>query len=153
MIQRIRHCLYLKNGSVLSRFTSVLLALFFIGCSDNSIVKIYDKSILDEEITCMRLIVFPPKDMIDTTLQKSYRFDDNCTFKLEVFSKGNIHCNSNQNADSKALGAMPSSYLRMEISEDDKKIYSYYIDIKDEIKKSHVKDAFLRIEKDLVIVH
>jgi len=128
------------------------LILLLSGCSDNSIVTVYDKNIPKEKITCMELMIFPPDEMIETTLKGKYKFKDNCTFRLEVFTKGGIHCNSNQNSQSKALGAIPSSYLRMEITKDNKKLYSYYIDIKDEIKKTHIEDGFLRMQKDLIIV-
>lgn len=134
------------------RFASAVLVMFLTGCSDNAVVTIYDNSISNKKITCMSLRVFPSDEMIERTLKNSYLFDESCPVRLEVNSKANIYCNSNQNAPSKALGAMPNSYLRMEISQENKKLYSYYIDIKGEIEESHIEDAFLRIEKDFIIV-
>ncbi len=130
------------------RFTLAFLILLLSGCSDNSIVTIYDKNISNEKITCMELVVFPPNEMIESTLKNQYEFEENCAFRLKVFTKGNIECNSNQNSQSKALGAMPSSYLRMELTKENRKILSYYIDIKDEIKNSHIEDGFSRIKKE-----
>ena len=127
----------------------IFLSLFFTACSDNSIVTIYDKNILDDDSTCIELIVFPPNNMIESTLIKEYKFQNNCALKFEVFTKGKIHCNSNQNSQSKAMGAMPSSYLRMELTKSNKTLYSYYIDIKDEITSLHVEDGFARMKKDL----
>ncbi|MCW8894964.1 hypothetical protein [Sulfurimonas sp.] len=134
------------------RFVFVLLLVLLSGCSDNSIVKIYDNSISDKKITCMRLVVFPPNEMIEITLKNKFTFEDSCDLRLEVFTKGNIHCNSNQNSQTKALGSMPSSYLRMKITKDNKTLYSYYIDIKDEIKDTHIKAGFSKMQKDLIIV-
>ena len=152
MTQRTKHFLYLKRDRVLLRYVLALLLVLLSGCSDNSIVTIYDKSIASEKIECLQLLVFPPNEMIETTLKNQYEFKKDCAFILEVFTKGNIHCNSNQNSQTKALGAMPSSYLRMDVSKENKKFYSYYIDIKDEIKNIHIENGFLRMQKDLKII-
>jgi len=132
-----------------------IVLLFFIilitGCSDKEIVTIYNKNILNEKISCLELIVFPPNKMISSTLEKKYKFQDSCDLKLEVFTKGKIHCNSNQNSQLKALGEIPSAYLRMEITKNDKTLYSYYIDIRDEVKNTHIEAGFFRMKKDLLI--
>ncbi|MCW9066880.1 MAG: hypothetical protein OQJ82_00420 [Sulfurimonas sp.] len=134
------------------RFTLAFLTLLLSGCSDNSIVTVYDKNITNQKIKCMKLMIFPPNEMIETTLKNKFTFEDSCDLKLEVFTKGNIHCNSNQNSQTKALGSMPSSYLRMKITKDNKTLYSYYIDIIDEIKDTHIKAGFSKMQKDLIIV-
>ena len=134
------------------RFLLIVLALLFSSCSDKSIVSIYDKSILHEDSKCVELVVFPPNKTIEDTLEKQYGFKDSCSLKFEVFTKGKIHCNSNQNSQTKAMGKMPDSYLRMEITRDNKRLYSYYIDIKDEILPSHIENGFARMKKDLKIL-
>ncbi len=130
----------------------VFITIFFTACTDNSIVTVYDENILQDKSTCIELIVFPPNDTIELTLKKQYKFQNNCALKFEVFTKGKIHCNSNQNAQTKALGAMPSSYIRMQITKENKTLYSYYIDIKDEITALHVEDGFKRMKEDLQIL-
>ncbi len=137
---------------ILFRSLVVSLVLLFSGCSDNSIVSIYDKNILEDKSTCIELVVFPPNKTIEATLKKSYKFRESCELKFEVFTKGQIHCNSNQNAQSKAMGNMPNGYLRMEITKENKTLYSYYIDIKGEITALHVEDGFVRMKKDLNVL-
>jgi len=136
----------------LFRLLLLALALFFSACSDNSIVTIYDKSVLKEDSKCVELIIFPPNKTIEETLKAQYTFKDNCALKFEVFTKGRIHCNSNQNSQTKAMGKMPSAYLRMEITKKNKTLYSYYIDIIDEIQALHVENGFSRMKKDLIIL-
>jgi len=130
----------------------IFLSLFFISCSDNYLVKVYDKTILDENSKCVKLIIFPPNKTIEQTLKAGYNFKNNCALKFEVYTKGKIHCNSNQNSQTKAMGKMPEAYLRMEITKENKTLYSYYIDIKDEILPLHVENGFARMKKDLKIL-
>ena len=134
------------------RFFLLFLALLFSACSDNSIVTIYDKTVLEENEKCVELIIFPPNKTIEETLKAQYTFKDNCALKFEVFTKGKIHCNSNQNSQTKAMGKMPSAYLRMEITKENNTLYSYYIDIKDEILPLHVESGFARMKKDLKVL-
>jgi len=136
----------------LFRLPFLILALFFSACSDNSIVTIYDKNILKESTKCVELIIFPPNKTIEETLKAEYSFKKNCALKFEVFTKGKIYCNSNQNSQTKAMGNMPSAYLRMEITKQNKTLYSYYIDIKDEILPLHVENGFARMKKDLKVL-
>jgi len=134
------------------RYILILFSILFTACSDNSIVTIYDKNILKDNSKCIELIIFPANKTIEETLKKQYNFQDNCTLKFEVFTKGRIHCNSNQNSQTKAMGKMPSAYLRMEITKENKTLYTYYIDIKDEILPLHVENGFARMKKDLKIL-
>ena len=134
------------------RFIFITIAIFFSACSDKSIVTVYDKSILKDKSTCIELIVFPPNDTVQTTMKNKYKFQNSCALKLEVFTKGKIHCNSNQNSQTKAMGNMPNAYLRMEITKQNKTLYSYYIDIKGEILPLHVETGFERMKKDLQVL-
>ncbi len=129
----------------------LFLSLFFLqGCSDNAIVTIFDKKITEEKIECLKLVVFPPDEMLETTLKQLYTFDEDCSLKLEVSKKGGIVCNSNQNSQKKALSNFPSSYLKMQISSN-KIHYSYYIDLSDDVTSEDIKKAFARIKKDIII--
>lgn len=128
----------------------LLPILFFQGCSDNATVNIFDEKIAQSKIECMRLVVFPPDEEVQKTLNGLYSFDDSCSIKLEVSLKSGIVCNSNQNSDKKALSNFPTSYLRMQISKSGKLFYSYYIDLTHGVTQRDAKIAFERVKKDLI---
>ncbi|WP_156022353.1 hypothetical protein [Sulfurimonas hongkongensis] len=110
-------------------------------------VNIFNEKIAKEEITCMKLVVFD-KD-VKETLQELYSFDESCDKWLEVSLKSSITCNSNQNVDKKILSNFPSSYLRMQLYKGKILFFSYYIDLEEEVSKKDVKNAFLRVQKEL----
>jgi hypothetical protein len=119
-------------------------------CSDDFTVNIYNKKITQIKIPCMKLVVFPPNEKIESYLDSLYTFDTNCSYRLEVDTKSGITCNSNQNYQKKALEEFPTSYLKMQIKESSKLQYSYYKDIREEVEVSDVKEAIKRISEDLV---
>ena len=124
------------------------ILLFLSGCSDDSKVYIQDEKILHTKLNCMRLVIFPPNNDIEKTLKSLYHFKDNCKYKMVVSYKNSLVCNSNQNVDKKILG-MPKSYLRLEIKKQNHLYYTYYKDLKDNIKNEDVKKGFNVILKDL----
>jgi len=89
----------------------------------------------------MNLVVFPPNKPIEITLHELYSFEQNCDLDLVVSYKSAIVCNSNQNAEKKALG-MAKSYLRLELKRGQKLLYSYYIDLSENLKNENIKDGF-----------
>ena len=97
----------------------------------------------------MRLVIFPPNKFLETTMNKLYNFDDNCSYKLEVSQKSGIVCNSNQNADRKALSNFPSGFIRLDLYKGYKNIYSYYRDLTHKTTKEDLKKAFERLEQDI----
>lgn len=99
----------------------------------------------------MKLVIFPPDNILKEQLLKLYNFDNNCSFKFEVSQKSGIICNSNQNADKKALSKFPSAYLKMVLYKDGGLVYSYYIDLNKDVEVENVKDGFGRIKKDLLL--
>ena len=129
---------------------SLLSAFIFSGCSDSAIVKTFDKDITKNKIPCMRLIVFPPDKGLEETLHSLYKFTPDCNYRLKVSKKGGIVCNSNQNAAKKTLSNFPSTYLRMDVSQGNRRVYSYYIDLLDSVSEDDVKSAFLRVKKDIL---
>ncbi len=133
------------------KYTLIVLALFFSACSDNAVVNIFDKTLTHNKVACMRLFVFPPDKTITNTLKSLYTFDDNCSIVLEVSKKEGITCNSNQNYEKKALDGFPTSYLKLQISNNKKLLYSYYIDLKENVTQEDVTKAFQRLESDLIL--
>ncbi|MCW8839036.1 MAG: hypothetical protein OQJ77_06625 [Thiovulaceae bacterium] len=133
---------------VIKTFSASILLLIFIGCSDDSISTVHNKKILDKEIECMRLLVFPPNEKIESTLKSLYNFKNDCDLDFIVSYKNSITCNSNQNIDKKAYG-MPKGYVRYEIKSENKLFYSYYIDLDEDITKRDIKSGFERVKKAL----
>ncbi len=127
----------------------VFSTLFFQGC-DDAIVNLYDNSFAKKKVECMKLSIFPPDNMLRDTIDKLYDFNDSCALRFEISKKGGITCNSNHNSQKKALTNFPSSYLRIQI-ENQKIVYSYYIDLDHDVTKQDIEDAFTRVQKDLNI--
>jgi len=117
-------------------------------CSDNATVIKYDKN--QTQLQCLHLVVFPPDKLISETLTKLYDFDANCPYELQVSRKSGIACNSNQNADKKALSNFPSAYIRMDVYKNRKPIYSYYKDLNCKVSKDIIKNAFKRLKSDML---
>jgi hypothetical protein len=131
-------------------FYGTLLLFFLTACGDdNAMVTVYDKAILDTPISCMKLHIFPKNKMIEETIQHLYRFDPSCPLKLDISYKNGITCNSTFNVQTKSINGFPSSYLNMELREGFSLKYSYYIDLKGEVKPKDLEKGFDRIRKDL----
>ncbi len=109
--------------------------------------KLYDKNFSNP--SCLRLVVFPPDEMIQNCISELYKFDKECEYKLQISKKSGITCNSTHNVGKKTTSNFPSGYLKMDISKGSKKLYSYYKDLKETPTKSDVEHAFSRVKKDL----
>ena len=96
----------------------------------------------------MNLLVFPPNKPIANTLKHLYTFDSNCDKDLLVSYKSSIVCNSNMNSEKKVLG-MVKSYLRLELKEGEKLLYSYYIDLAENVENEDVKNGFKIMKETL----
>ncbi len=121
---------------------SIFISIIFLltACSDNAtIIESKDKL---KNVSCMKLIVFPANRFLNQTIQKLYKFDDNCSYRLSISQKSSIICNSNQNADKKILANFPSGYIRLDLTKDNQTIFSYYRDLTRKTDKEDVKRAF-----------
>ncbi len=126
----------------------ILIVIFLLSaCSDNATI-IESKEDL-KDVNCMKLVVFPPDKFLSEIVQKLYKFDENCSYKLSVSQKSGITCNSNQNADKKILANFPSGYIRLDLTKDSKTIFSYYRDLTDRADEEDVKKAFATLQKHL----
>jgi len=134
---------------------SMLLSFLFLlsGCGDNSIVTVYDKSIKDKKIDCLRLSVSPIDKNISSYIKKYYNFSDMCPYSLNISYKSSIVCNSPYNASQKNLSSFPNSYLNMEIRKGMSLEYSYYIDLQHKPTADDVQKGWQRITKDLDVKH
>lgn len=124
-----------------------VLSLLMLGCSDNAVVNYYDKS---AKVECMRLVVFPSDSFLQDNVEKLYHFTHECEYSLQVSKKGGIVCNSNQNADKKALSNFPSGYIRFDLYKGTKPIYSYFRDLTSPLSKEDIKKGFSCLSEDLL---
>jgi len=128
-------------------FVSVLAFFVMIGCSDDATVVSYEEV---DSIPCMRLVVFPPDKQIESVVKSLYSFDSSCEYRLVVAKKSGIVCNSNQNAQEKALSSFPSGFIRFDLYKKNKPLYSYYKDLTTQVKDSDIKKGFERLQKDML---
>ena len=124
---------------VKSIFTLIIL-FSFTACSDNATITVSKVELKD--VNCMKLVIFPPDKLVSETMQKLYKFDKNCSYRLSISQKNGIICNSNQNADKKILANFPSGYIRLDLIKDKKTIFSYYRDLTKRADEEDVKRAF-----------
>ena len=129
----------------------LLLLLFISGCDSKPLITVYDKSILNKKIDCLQLSVMHKDKQITSTLQHLYPFSQTCSYRLEVSFKQSLVCNSHYNAQSKALGKMPNSYLKMELRHGLSLQYSYYIDLDHKPYKEDLEEGLERLKEDLHI--
>lgn len=126
---------------------TLLATLFISGCGDNATVT---KNTDKKHLECLQLTLLMPDALISNTLKSLYNFSENCPYQLQVSRKNNIVCNSNQNADRKALSNFPSGYIRLDVYEGRKNIYSYYRDLDHPLEKKDLTQAFKRLKSDLL---
>ena len=141
-MQRLYRSYLLQMIKIPLYFVAVLL---LVACNDKSMLHIYDKTLTQKPIKCMKLVVSPASASISKSMSSLYRFDDDCSLELKLSHKDDIHCNSNQNADRKALTAFPQSYLRIDIVEGMDTKLAYYRDLSDEVSDDDLESAFEKI--------
>ena len=128
--------------------TLSIIVLLLNGCEDKAMVTFYDRQLRSHPPTCLELSDFSLDPATKRSLESIYNFTRHCPWLLTVESKKNIHCNSNQNSQRKALTAFPNSYLRMDIRRGMRSVYSYYLDLTKTPDSGDVERAFLRISDD-----
>jgi hypothetical protein len=79
-----------------------------------------------------------------------YSFDDKCHLKLDVSYKRDIVCNSSYNVTMKSTAKFPKSYLKLELRKGIEVVYSYYIDLYDNVDKNDVEHGFMKLKSELV---
>ena len=125
------------------------IIFLFTACSDNATVVEYKKD--STPLKCLRLTVFPPDKLLSETLTRLYDFQEKCPYELQASRKSGIVCNSNQNADKKALSSFPSGFIRLDVYKAKQPIYSYYKDLTCEASQKDIKKAFKQLYKDLLL--
>ena len=127
------------------KYFLLFLTLFFIGCNDSATINKYNKNIT--HIPCLSLST---NDLIlQMQLSKLYKFTQKCPYQLQAAKKSSIICNSNQNADKKALTNFPHGFFRLDLyGKKEGLIWSYYLDVDKEITQEMVKEGFEQLQKE-----
>jgi hypothetical protein len=133
---------------VLSVF-SLIIALTFNSCSDNSQRTFYDKKLKQQKLNCLKFI--PKKDdKLEQYLSTLYHFDKNCKYLLTLSYKSDIVCHSTYNVPQKVNLAFPSAFINLEVRNGMNLEYSYYKDLTHQADKDDVKDAFEALKDDIL---
>ncbi|HIP13542.1 MAG TPA: hypothetical protein EYG97_01350 [Arcobacter sp.] len=118
-----------------------MILIFFTSCiKDDYITQTYDKDLVKEQFTCLKLHLSPYSSKTINTAKSLYTFNDNCQNTLEIKYKSKIACNSKHNTNKQF-----NSFIQLSILKDNKLIYVVYKDLKDdvnineEIKKGYKK--------------
>jgi len=83
-------------------------------------------------------------------LKQLYPFDESCNLTLSISYKKDIVCNSTQNVHMKNVGKFPKSYLKMELRKGLEMIYTYYIDLSENIEVDDLDEGFRKLKQDLI---
>ena len=110
-------------------------------------MKFYDESFTQP--SCLNLVIFPPDELIESTMVKLYKFDKECEYKLVVSQKAGITCNSPHNADKKTSGNFPSSYIQFNVNKGTKTLFTYYKDLKNKPTQDDISDSFYKVKESL----
>jgi len=127
------------------KYLLLLLTLFFLGCNQNATINHYNKE--TTHIPCLQLST---NDLVlQMQLSSLYHFTQECPYELQAAQKSGIVCNSNQNADKKALTNFPHGFFRLDLyGKKEGLIWSYYLDVDKEITQEMVKEGFEQLQKE-----
>jgi len=131
---------------------AIVIGAIILGTMDTApkgYTNFYDKNLSTHPPTCLALPPIPGDNNPEIILKDMYSFRPNCPYRLSIATKENIHCNSNQNSERKALSAFPTSFIRMEIHRGMRLVYSYYVDLPKSAEKSDIRRAFEKVLYDL----
>jgi len=131
--------------------SSFLILFLLTSCSKDATISIVKENIPKEKISCLTLKIFPPNKNLQENLEKLYDFTPECPIVLEASTKSSIVCNSKFNYQQKAVNGFPSSYLKLQLSQNSSMIYSYYVDLESDVSSDDIKTAFSRMRDDLGI--
>ena len=136
--------------TIVKKMQLLTASLFILtGCTQKGERTFYDKNITNQTIPCMKLAVTPPNKQMAQTMRQLYRFTQSCPYTLTLSYKSGIVCNSHYNAQTKALGKMPNSYMNLELRRGFKLLYSYYIDLDHKPGEEDIREGFETLRNDL----
>ena len=119
------------------------------GSGPEGYTKFYDKNLTKHPPTCLALSPIYHDKKTRLILKNIYPFRADCPYRVTLSTKTNIHCNSNQNSERKALSSFPTSFIRIEIRQGMRLVYSYYVDLPNRPDTSEIISAFNKVSKDI----
>jgi len=135
----------------MKKYLYLIPLIFFIACEEKAKPIVIISSNLERPISCMKLNSLIEDKKLLSHLEKLYTFDDSCTLTLTLSSKKDIVCNSTNNMMSKNMGKFPKSFVKLELREGMKLLYSYYVDLYSNVDEDDVEEGFERLKKDLLM--
>ncbi len=79
-----------------------------------------------------------------------FDFNQSCGAKLYISYKRDISCNSSYNAVMKNTQGFPKSYLKFELKRGLDTLYSYYIDLYNNVDIDDIESEFKVVKEDLL---
>jgi len=89
------------------------------------------------------------KDFLNK-LREMYDFNQSCSNRLYISYKRDITCNSSYNAVMKNTHGFPKSYLKFELKRGLNNLYSYYIDLYNNVDIDDIENEFKIVKQDLL---
>lgn len=129
--------------------TALSLPVLFLGACRNDAVVTSHEERLQKPVGCISLFILPQDEKLASQMQKLYPFRPGCDTTLTLSYRNNIVCNSNQNAARKTLSEFPCNFLRLELRQQMKPIYDYYIDLDHPADTDDIETAFETMRDDL----
>jgi hypothetical protein len=124
----------------------LLLAFFLLGCEDKSYFKqVYNKKLFSKKISCLRLELSPYNQELYEYSQTLFFFIKECPTTLQIRYKTDIGCNSPYKT------ANFSSFVELNLVQNNKTYFTIYKDLQDEDIKNEIKKAFVYLQKHIVI--
>ena len=134
----------------MKKYLYLIPLIFLIACEEKLKPSVIVSSDLERPINCMKLNQISDDKELLHYLENLYAFDDGCEWSLTLSSKKDIVCNSTNNMMTKTMGKFPKSFVKLELRQGMKPIYSYYVDLYSNADEDDVKEGFLRLKKDLL---
>ncbi len=135
--------------SIVQIVFSFLFLLFVGGCGRDAEINFYDKSLKKHPLHCLQFL--PKKHSnLEQSLATLYHFQNDCKNSLELSYKSDIVCTSPYNAALKNTSNFPNAYIKLEVRNGMKLLYSYYRDLSHKPTVDDLKEAFERLKDDIL---
>ena len=127
----------------------LVLLLFLTACQEKAKPLVSKNSTLERPLLCLQLSTLDKKDKLVAYLNGLYRFEKSCDYQLALTYKQDIVCNSSYNVGLKTTGKFPKSFVKLEVRQGLKVVYSYYVDLYSNADEEDVEEGFERLKRDL----